>query len=202
MNVDTNIENYKINELIQLLDLEEVQDDDNFLTLVNEKTDKLINDCIIQGNSNLANFFLNVKQVFNNDNSEESKNIAKDETVVFNPANIVQRKTITKLLNIDSRFRNNYTTTKSTQFTIDLPQKVYNATELTLSDLEIPTTFYGFAAEYNPNFLKALQHKSTSSNSKGANSSSKKFNCFNFDISIIKGPLLTTSLSSDKFKYL
>ena len=57
MNVDTNIENYKINELIQLLDLEEVQDDDNFLTLVNEKTDKLINDCIIQGNSNLANFF-------------------------------------------------------------------------------------------------------------------------------------------------
>ena len=163
MNVDTNIENYKINELIQLLDLEEVQDDDNFLTLVNEKTDKLINDCIIQGNSNLANFFLNVKQVFNNDNSEESKNIAKDETVVFNPANIVQRKTITKLLNIDSRFRNNYTTTKSTQFTIDLPQKVYNATELTLSDLEIPTTFYGFAAEYNNHYFW-IKYTDSSSN--------------------------------------
>tara|TARA_B100000508_G_C11461298_1_gene279377 strand:+ start:1683 stop:2924 length:1242 start_codon:yes stop_codon:yes gene_type:complete len=163
MNVDTNIDNYKINELIQLLDLEDVQDDDNFLTLVNEKTDKLINDCIIQGNSNLANFFLNVKQVFNNDNSEESKNIAKDETVVFNPANIVQRKTITKLLNIDSRFRNNYSTTKSSQFTIDLPQKIYNATELTLSDLEIPTTFYGFAAEYNNHYFW-IKYTDSSSN--------------------------------------
>ena len=160
MNVDTNIENYKINELIQLLDLEDVQDDDNFLTLVNEKTDKLINDCIIQENHDLANF-LNVKKVFNPDTMDAST--VNDETTVFNPGNIVQRKTITKLLNIDSRFRNNYTTTKSTQFTIDLPQKVYNATELTLSDLEIPTTFYGFAAEYNNHYFW-IKYTDSSSN--------------------------------------
>ena len=35
------------------------------------------------------------------------------------------------------------------------------------------------AAENKPNFLYALQHKSTSSSSKGAKASSKKFSAFN-----------------------
>ena len=62
MNVDTNIDNYKLNELIQLLDLEHLTNDKNFIELVDEKTDKLINDCITQENSELAQFFLQVKQ--------------------------------------------------------------------------------------------------------------------------------------------
>lgn len=155
MNVDTNIDNYKLNELIQLLDLEHLTDDKNFIELVDEKTDKLINDCIIHENTELAQFFLQVKQKLmqSDEDDEPSESILIDEVKVVNPANIVQRKTITKLLNIDSRFRNNYTSSKSTNFTVDLPQKVYNATELTLSDLEIPTTFYCFASEYNNNFF-------------------------------------------------
>lgn len=155
MNVDTNIDNYKLNELIQLLDLEHLTDDKNFIELVDEKTDKLINDCIIHENTELAQFFLQVKQKLmqSDEDAEPSESTLIDEDNVVNPANIVKRKTITKLLNIDSRFRNNYSRSKSTNFTIDLPQKVYNATELTLSDLEIPTTFYCFASEYNNNYF-------------------------------------------------
>ena len=165
MNVDTNIDNYKLNELIQLLDLEHLTNDKNFIELVDEKTDKLINDCITQENSELAQFFLQVKQKLmqSHEDTEQLDILNTNESNIANPANIVQRKTITKLLNIDSRFRDNYTSTKSTNFTINLPQKVYNATELSLSDLELPTTFYGFASEYDNNYFW-IKYTDSSSN--------------------------------------
>lgn len=57
--------------------------------------------------------------------------------------NPINRKTVTKLLNIDSRFRENYATSTSTDFIINLPYPVNNIIETRLCDLE-------FSASYHP----------------------------------------------------
>jgi len=65
----------------------------------------------------------------------------------------VYRDTVTKLLTIDSRFRSNYSATTSTDFSINLPYIINNVTELRLSDVEFPATFYPFQEEYENNYF-------------------------------------------------
>ncbi len=67
--------------------------------------------------------------------------------------NPINRKTVTKLVNIDSRFRNFYNSTVSTDYKLELPYQVNNVIELKLSDLEFPTTFYPFNDEYENNYF-------------------------------------------------
>jgi hypothetical protein len=70
--------------------------------------------------------------------------------------NPINRKTVTKLLNIDSRFRKNYSTTSSTDYLIDLPYDINNVIEVKLCDLELPSTFYPItAAKFNNYFWYA-----------------------------------------------
>ena len=66
--------------------------------------------------------------------------------------NPINRKTITKLLTVDSRFRNNYQNTLSTDYNIDLPYIINNVIEMKLSDVEFPTTYYPFDDEYENNY--------------------------------------------------
>ena len=67
--------------------------------------------------------------------------------------NPINRKTITKLLNIDSRFRRNYSSSTSTNYKIDLPYEINNVIEMKLSDLEFPSTYYPFTDEYQNNYM-------------------------------------------------
>ena len=67
--------------------------------------------------------------------------------------NPINRKTITKLLNIDSRFRNNYETSTSTNYKIDLPYELNNIIEMKLSDIEFPSTYYPFNDAYENNYF-------------------------------------------------
>ena len=67
--------------------------------------------------------------------------------------NPINRKTITKLLNVDSRFRSNYSTTISTNYNIELPYEINNVIEMKLSDLEFPSTYYPFTDEYQNNYM-------------------------------------------------
>ncbi len=60
----------------------------------------------------------------------------------LNPLNI---KSITKVLNIDTRFRPEYFLTKSTDFTITLPEKINKVVSMTLSYVELPMTFYSIS---------------------------------------------------------
>ena len=67
--------------------------------------------------------------------------------------NPINRKTISKLLTIDSKFRTNYNETSSTDYLIDLPYPIKNVIELKLSDLELPTTYYPISDDNENNYF-------------------------------------------------
>ena len=58
----------------------------------------------------------------------------------LNPINI---RTIKRTLNIDTRFRDNYYATKSTDFHIDLPETFNKVVNMQLDAFEIPLSIYG-----------------------------------------------------------
>jgi hypothetical protein len=66
--------------------------------------------------------------------------------------NKINRRTVTKLLTIDSRFRSNQDEL-STDFSIDLNYHIKNAIEMKLSDIEFPTTYYPIDDDYENNYF-------------------------------------------------
>ena len=66
----------------------------------------------------------------------------------LNPINI---KTIKRAINIDTKFRPDYFLTKSTNFTITLPDKLTKVVSMRLSSVEIPLTFYALSTSLNNN---------------------------------------------------
>lgn len=81
----------------------------------------------------------------------------------LNPINI---RSIKRTINIDSRFRNNYYNTMSSNFTTQLPISVKKAVSMRLTSLEIPITFYVvskhndnsyFKIEWSPNLSGVYQ---------------------------------------------
>lgn len=57
----------------------------------------------------------------------------------FNP---LKKRTITQQLNIDTRFRDNYTSTPSTNFTVQLPINMKNVITMALNSVEIPQSYF------------------------------------------------------------
>ena len=85
-----------------------------------------------------------------NNTDTTNKELYNSNSGAGNPIN---RKTITKLLNIDSRFRNNYDISTSTDYKIDLPYELNNIIEMKLSDIEFPSTYYPFNDTYENNYF-------------------------------------------------
>lgn len=85
-----------------------------------------------------------------NQTDTTDKSLYENSSGAGNPIN---RKTVTKLLNVDSRFRKNYSTTLSTDYKIDLPYPINNVIEMKLSDLEFPATYYPFTNLYENNYF-------------------------------------------------
>ena len=69
---------------------------------------------------------------------------------VINP---LKKRTIQKNLNIDSRFRDAYYTTSSTNYNINLPINMNNVVQMQLSSIELPTTYYVISKQYGNNFF-------------------------------------------------
>ena len=67
--------------------------------------------------------------------------------------NPLKRRTIKKNLNIDSRFRDNYYTSQSTNYNLFLPMDVNNVLQMQLSAIELPTTYYVVSKQYGNNFF-------------------------------------------------
>jgi hypothetical protein len=70
---------------------------------------------------------------------------------VMNPLKV---NTIKRAVNIDTRFRPNYYTTKSTDLQIHLPTKVERAVSMRLASIEIPMSFYAISSELGNHFFK------------------------------------------------
>lgn len=69
----------------------------------------------------------------------------------LNPLKI---NTIKRAVNIDTRFRPNYYTTKSTDIQINLPTKVERAISMRLASIEIPMSYYAINSDYGNNVFK------------------------------------------------
>jgi hypothetical protein len=62
-------------------------------------------------------------------------------------------KTITKCLTVDTRFRDNYYNTSSSDFVIQLPTKITKAVSMQLASFEFPVSFYGVSESYGNNYF-------------------------------------------------
>ena len=78
---------------------------------------------------------------------------------VINP---LKKRTIIKNLNIDTRFRENYFSSPSTNFHITLPTTFNDVLQLQLSSIELPTTYYNVSKQYGNNFFSVTANQETS----------------------------------------
>jgi hypothetical protein len=164
---NTDISTYKLEELFSLLDIK-ITDTSDLVTikkLITERTDKYIDQFTKANRNGMANFFRSVKLELLGNNTEgvltNSQKILIKYDKNYDPfskiipgstdylydsnsgtGNPINRKTVTKLLNVDSKFRKNYSTTTSTDYLIDLPYEINNVIEVKLCDVELPSTFY------------------------------------------------------------
>jgi len=70
---------------------------------------------------------------------------------ILNPLKV---NTIKRAVNIDTRFRPNYYTTKSSDLQINLPTKVERAISMRLASIELPMSFYAINSEFGNNVFK------------------------------------------------
>jgi hypothetical protein len=77
------------------------------------------------------------------------------QTSDFLPGKINPLKTrvISKCLTIDTRFRDNFYKTSSSDFNFNMPLKLNKVVSMQLSSFEIPVSFYGISSSYGNNFL-------------------------------------------------
>jgi hypothetical protein len=69
---------------------------------------------------------------------------------VINP---LKKRTIKKNLNIDTRFRENYFSSPSTDFHFSLPINFDNVLQMQLTSIELPNTYYNVSKQYGNNYF-------------------------------------------------
>ncbi len=67
--------------------------------------------------------------------------------------NPLHKRILRQNLNIDTRFRDNYYSTQSSNFNVELPLRFTKVVSLQLSALELPTTFYAISKVLGNNFF-------------------------------------------------
>lgn len=70
---------------------------------------------------------------------------------VINP---LKKRTIKKNLNIDTRFRDNYYSSPSTNFNLSLPINIDNVLQMQLNAIELPISFYSVSKQYSNNYFQ------------------------------------------------
>ena len=156
--INTDITTYTIDDLFSLLDInvDKNSTPESVKKLIEEKSNFYIKMFTESGRVKLVNFFESIKkelignnvkltiaeeELLNYENKFEPFKGTKGSTGndMFNSnngsGNPIHRKTVSKLLNIDSKFRANYLNTTSSDFILDLPYPINNVIEIKFSDL-------------------------------------------------------------------
>ena len=171
-NINTNITDYTADDIFNLLEMKIDDHDDyeSFMTDADAKIDKYVEIFEKHNNFKLVDFFKEIRvSLFGRKNATDNMTEAQKllevymerDEIINNSQNMkiienninVNRETVTKLLTVDTRFRSNYLTSLSTDFDINLPYIINNVTELRLSDVEFPATFYPFQDEFENNYM-------------------------------------------------
>ena len=69
---------------------------------------------------------------------------------VINP---LKKRTIKKVLNIDTRFRDNYYTSPSTNFNFNLPINMNDIVQMQISAIELPTSYFVVSKQYGNSYF-------------------------------------------------
>jgi len=175
---NTDISTYTLDELLSLLDIK-ITDTSDVVTikkLIVERTDMYIKQFTLANREGIADFFRSVKTELLGNSVEgvltTSQQLLLKYDKNYNPlakikpttgdslydsnngsGNPINRKTVSKLLNIDSRFRYNYSVTTSTDYLIDLPYQINNVIEIKLCDLELPSTYHPISSNLHNNYF-------------------------------------------------
>lgn len=67
--------------------------------------------------------------------------------------NPLKKKSVQQVLNVDTKFRDNYFTTSSTNCKFNLPAQFNDILEMELSAIEIPNSYYVISKQYSNNFF-------------------------------------------------
>jgi hypothetical protein len=175
---NTDISTYTLDELMTLLDIKITDTSDvvSLKKLIVERCDMYIKQFTSAKREGISDFFRSVKtEVLGN--SVEGVLTTSQQLLLkydknYNPLDKIKpstgdslydsnngsgtpinRKTVSKLLNIDSRFRYNYSATSSTDYLIDLPYQINNVIEIKLCDLELPSTYHPLSPNLHNNYF-------------------------------------------------
>ena len=164
--INTNLSDYTIDELFTLFDIK-IDNTTDYTTLIAQietNGQRLIN-TFKDTNPHLSLFFekalkyLTKNQSFKEDSLTSlivQPNQEHDNDYLFklnnSSGNPINRKTVSKLINIDSRFRIDKTQL-STNFSIKLQNPQSKIIEMKLCDLELPTTYYPISTALNNNYM-------------------------------------------------
>ena len=78
---------------------------------------------------------------------------AKNEEYFQGVLNPLETRVITRCVNIDTRFRDQFYTSKSSDFTFQMPFKLNKVVSMQLASIELPITFYSVSAAYGNNYF-------------------------------------------------
>jgi hypothetical protein len=163
MDFDLDTKNYGKTELEEIFSLPKDYDE-NILDMNESKLkENTMNDPTIElyMKQKIVEFITKAKKMLLAHNNNDSKNEIISPYTSLHPSdyfpprmNPVVSKTRKQNLNIDTRFRESYYTTQSSDFHINLPLKIYSALSLELASIEFPpTTFFNISKMYQNNFF-------------------------------------------------
>lgn len=69
---------------------------------------------------------------------------------IINP---IKKKTTYMNLNVDSKFRDSYYSTSSSNFMVNIPMNITDVLSMKLSAIELPTTYYNISKQFGSNFF-------------------------------------------------
>lgn len=178
LDFNTDLRSYTLDDLFSLLNIQisETSDVVSIKQLITERTDQYIQQFTEAKRENMVVFFKEIKasllgKPLDLDTTSQTlityplvkKSFTPNPSYTGDPSdpfnnyngsgNPLHRKTITQLLNVDSRFRSNYENTTSTDYLIDMPYTLQHVTEMKVSDVEIPTNYYPISETLQNNYF-------------------------------------------------
>ena len=157
--IDSIINNTEINKETQVKTIQFLNEAKKLILLGEKKTNNLSNlvERIYQTDFNLKNTEIENPGEHMVQLRQETPYISSYPSDYFpGTINPIKRKTIKRNLNIDSRFRNNYYSSPSTNFNLVLPSIFTKVVSMQLSAIELPSTFYIISKQYGNNFFTVI----------------------------------------------
>ena len=148
--INTNIEDYSVEDLYALLSLSR---EIATKSMIQQQTDRLktqfidaefhtfmhkVSDKLTQSLSKDCGYENNIIN-FSQDKQSHDMNLINPNNNKYYERNIVE-----KLLIVDTKYRDQFTTESATDFTVTLPSVIKNVISIQLSDIEFPNTWYPF----------------------------------------------------------